>query len=135
MSAMRNLPQILGPDFEVYEDFACFHPSGVVSLEEGVKLIKDALLLSGKKGVRRLLVDATQLRGFAAPALAERSWISRDLAAAANPGLVVAFAFQGYLLDPERFGVTVARNAGMRTDAFNSTADALKWLLQQSTSP
>jgi hypothetical protein len=38
------------------------------------------------------------------------------------------------LLDPERFGVTVATNMGMRTNAFDSREHAVAWLLSQPPS-
>jgi hypothetical protein len=36
------------------------------------------------------------------------------------------------MIDPEKFGITVARNAGMNADVFPAEPEALAWLLGDS---
>jgi len=121
----------LPSDFDLEEGYACFHPAGNVSLEEAVMLCKQAILFARKSGIGRLLIDATQLGGFPSPSVGDRYWIARDFAFAAKALVTVSFAFQPYLLDPERFGVTVATNIGMKTNVFGTKTEALAWLRNQ----
>jgi hypothetical protein len=48
--------------------------------------------------------------------------------------VAVALVLQPYLLDPERFGVVVAWNQGMRADVFTEVQEALTWLLSDAKS-
>jgi hypothetical protein len=115
--------------FQVYEGYACYAPAGVVSLDMASNLIASAILFAREQKIRRLLVDATQLTGFHSPSVAERYWIARKWAKESKNMVEAAFALQRYLIDPERFGVQVAINLGMRADVFESSSDALSWLL------
>ncbi len=121
----------LRSDFDLEEGFACYHPAGNVSLSEGVELCKQAIIFARENGIGRLLIDATQLGGFPSPTVADRYWIARDFAFEAKALVTVSFALQPDLLDPERFGVTVAMNLGMKTNAFSAKSEALAWLHDQ----
>jgi hypothetical protein len=125
------------PDDKIRKDLnfedgcACYHPEGNVSLVEAVELCTQAIGFARINGIGRLLIDATQLSGFPSPTVAERYWIARGFAFEAKTFVTVSFALQPYLLDPERFGVTVATNLGMRTNAFGAKSEAVAWLLTQ----
>jgi hypothetical protein len=129
---MSNTEDALPEDFKLEQGYACFHPSGEISLAAAANLIVQAIRFSRENGIARLLVDATQLGVLPPPTLADRYWIARDFAREAQKAVVVSFAFQNHLLDVERFGVTVATNLGMRTNAFETKSEALAWLLSQA---
>ena len=118
-------------DFDVEESYACFHPTGEISLSAAARVITQAIRFCRENGIARLLVDATRLVVLPSPTLADRYWIARDFAREAEKVVIVSFAFQAYLLDVERFGVTVATNLGMRTNAFELRSEASAWLLSQ----
>ena len=118
-------------DLNFEDGCACYHPAGNVSLAEAVEHCTEAISFARTYGIGRLLIDATQLGGFPSPTVAERYWIARNFAFQAKTLVTVSFALQPHLLDPERFGVTVATNLGMRTNAFSAKSEALAWLLTQ----
>src|SRR5258708_7533125 len=115
--------------FQVYEGYACYAPVGAVSLDMASNLVTSAIIFAREQKIRRLLIDATQLTGFHSPSVAERYWIVRKWAKESKNLVEAAVALQRYLIDPERFGVQVAINLGMRADVFESSSDALSWLL------
>ena len=117
--------------FAMVGDHAEYRPTGQVSLEDGVRLVKEALTCARAQGVRRLLVDLTGLTGVAPPALGERYFFIREWGVAAGGMVALALVARPELLDRERFGDTVATNVGMRGRAFASEAEALAWLAGQ----
>jgi hypothetical protein len=128
---MNEAESIIRADWDFEAGYVCYHPVGLVSLDQAVAQCKHAIRFARSNGFRRLLVDATRLGGFAGPNLAERFWIARAFAEEAQTHVTVSFALQAYLLDPERFGVTVATNLGMKTNAFSTKSEALLWLQAQ----
>jgi hypothetical protein len=46
-------------------------------------------------------------------------------------GLRLAVVARAELIDPERFGITVARNRGLSANVFTSEAEAIDWLLDR----
>jgi hypothetical protein len=118
------------PDrFEMGEGHAIHRPEGNVSFEEALELVSQAIVYCREKGIRRLLVDTTKLTGFGAPGTADRFLPGERLARDARAAVKVAMVARPEVLDPSRFGVTVARNRGLFTKAFSSEAEARRWLL------
>ena len=118
--------------FEVYGKYATYAPVGVVSLEMATNLIAAAVIYARNNAINKLLIDATQLTGFPNPSLADRYWIIREWASEAAGQVAAAIVLQPHLIDPERFGVVVAWNLGMRADVFTSAQEGLAWLLGSS---
>jgi hypothetical protein len=79
--------------------------------------------------VKRLLVDTTNLRGFPYPSTAERYFMG-DQWASKSRGLRLSVVARAELIDPEHFGVMVARNRGLLANVFSSEPEAIEWLLQ-----
>jgi hypothetical protein len=115
--------------FHLREGYASFDPVGVVSLEKAVALVDGALIFARDNNIRLLLIDATGLSGFPSPSVADRYWIVRQWAADSKNRVEVAIVMQRRLIDPDRFGVQVAINLGMRADVFETRGEALAWLL------
>jgi len=44
----------------------------------------------------------------------------------------MAMVIRAEYIDPEKFGVTVARNSGLNTDVFAQEPEALAWLQGES---
>jgi len=115
--------------FQVHEEYAAYDPIGVVSLEKAASLISSAIIFARDHNIKLLLVDARQLTGFPSPSVPDRYFISREWAREAKSRVKVAVVLQRYMIDPERFGVQVAINLGMRANVFDSRPEALAWLL------
>ena len=120
--------------FERREGYAIFAPVWTVSLREATDLVTRAIVFACDHQVERLLVDTTGLTGFPSPSVADRYWIVRQWANASKARVAVAVVLEPYMVDPERFGVKVGVNLGMRTDVFTANAEALEWLLSSRPS-
>lgn len=118
------------PDhFEIGDGHAIHRPEGSVSFHEAGELLSQAVVYCRENEIRRLLIDTTRLTGFGSVGTADRFAIGETLARAAMAAVKVAMVVRPELLDPELFGITVARNRGLFSNAFTSESEALKWLL------
>lgn len=118
-------PQI---EFENCDGYACFRPSGEVTFNEAVGIVSQAISQAADKGIKRLLVDTTGLRGFPHPTTSERYFMAEKWATQAR-GLRLSVVARPELIDPARFGVMVARNRGLFTNVFPSEPEAIAWLM------
>ena len=121
---MTNLPV----NFEWKEGYAVCRLAGRVSLQQAVELAKAAIVAAREQNVGRLLVDAAGLTGFEPPSLTDRYYMAREWADAARGLVRVAMVVQPHLIDPQKFGVTVAANFGLSADVFSSEVQAIDWL-------
>ncbi len=128
MSDLMNVAE----HFEVGEEFAIFHPVGRTSLDEGARIVSDAIALARQREQRKLLVDISSLTGVEPPSVTARYWLIREWVEAAGGRVrVVAFVLPPELVDEQKFGVTVARNLGLVCDVFTSEVEAVAWLRAQ----
>ena len=81
------------------------------------------------QGVNRLLVDTTGLTGFPSPSVWERFWMASEWAAVVHSAVRLAIVARAELIDPDRFGITVARNRGLFANVFSEEPAAIEWLL------
>ena len=114
--------------FEMTGTRAFYRPVGCVSFENAVSMVTQAILLANARDADDLLVNVFALNGFDPPSLAERFAMASEWAAAADRRLRFAMVAPPELIDPHKFGVTVARNRGLDVDVFTSEGDALAWL-------
>lgn len=124
-SPLSNLTET----FEVRNGYAFAQLAGSVTLEQATAAVDRALHAARNRGCLRLLVDACQLAGFPSPTVAERYFIVRGWALIANGQVELSLVLQQHLIDPDRFGMVVAANAGLRANVFSSQLEALDWLL------
>jgi hypothetical protein len=115
--------------FEIGEGHAIHRPEGNVSLQEALELLSQAVEYCRENGIRRLLIDTTKLTGFGEPRTVERFSVGERLALDARAAVKVAVVGRPEVIDPARFGVTVARNRGFFSKAFSSELEAWTWLL------
>ncbi len=88
------------------------------------------MVFARERRVPKLLVNATGLTGFPSPSLPDRYFSARRFAASGQGIVQLALVIRAEMIDPEKFGVTVARNAGMNADVFATEPGALHWLLR-----
>ena len=125
---MPSSTPTLNEQFEERADHAVATLTGSGSLEQAAHAVQRALVTARERNIKRLLVDARQLGGFPSPTLADRYFIVRRWATEVGKRVELAIVLEQHILDPDRFGVMVAANLGMRADAFSSTVEALEWL-------
>lgn len=114
-------------DFEFFESYTVFCPSGDISFREAVEIISQSLSFASFLRINRLMVDATNLTGFPSPSIWERFWMASEWAAITN-SLRLAVVARSELIDASRFGVTVARNRGLFANVFTDERQAIEWL-------
>ncbi len=119
---------------KIIADCAFSRPAGRVTLAQATTLVAEAILLARSQNVPKLLFNALGLTGFPSPTLAERYFFARRWAAIAQGRVQLALVVESRMIDPERFGVTVARNAGMDAEVFDNEPAALAWLLLPAAS-
>lgn len=114
--------------FEVLEDHAVFRPIGRVSLAKAVHRVTSAITFCRECGMRKLLVDTRGLTGFPPPPVHTRYFFVHEWAEAAAGAVCIVLVARPEMIDPEKFGVTVGRNAGLTCDVFSSNSEAETWL-------
>jgi hypothetical protein len=116
------------PDyFEVVEGIAYYRPKGNVTFQNAVAMASNALASCHAVGAGKILIDARKLIGFAIPNTFERMALGEQMGRDAK-GVIIAFLVLPEMIDPEHFGVLVARNRGAMGEVFSSEAEAEKWL-------
>lgn len=119
----------LSTDMQVLPDYAHYSPQGEVTLAEGITLVTKAIRFCRTEKIQRLLVDTTGLVGFPPPLIYERYWFAQEWGHEAKGMLVMSVVAREEMIDPQRFGVLAARNAGLESFVSTSADEALAWLL------
>jgi hypothetical protein len=115
------------------EGYTVYRPVGECSLETVATNVTEAIQVCRERKVKRLLIDISQLSGFKPPTTMQRYEIASAWAFASTGAIKIAFLFRPEILDPQRFGMTVATNRGMRGNVFLVETEALAWLLDPKT--
>jgi hypothetical protein len=68
------------------------------------------------------------LAGFQPPNVIQRYCFIHEWATASGYSVRVAIVAHPEMIDPQKFGVTVALNVGFASDVFASEVEALVWL-------
>ncbi|HEX8913108.1 MAG TPA: hypothetical protein VF796_12180 [Humisphaera sp.] len=110
------------------EGRACYRPIGTVRFAEAAALITRAIAVAREQQADDVLVDTTGLTGFAPPGTVERYLAVTQWAHEARGRLRLAIVARRDMIDPQKFGVTVAANRGLVSDIFDTEADARAWL-------
>ena len=115
------------------EGHAIYRLVGELTLPAAVAAVAEAIDLCDQRQVKRLLVDGTALTGVPSPSMIDRYEIVTQWASVAKGRVKIAFVPRPEMLDPTKFGITVASNRGLQINAFTSEAEALTWLLDLPT--
>lgn len=116
---------------EIAGNCAYFRPAGKLTLDEAIELLDQTIAYVRGLRIHKLFFNAHGLVGFRSPSLPERYFAVRRFAATGQGLVQVAMVIQADHIDPEKFGVTVARNSGLNADVFAQEPEALAWLLAE----
>jgi hypothetical protein len=124
----------LSVDFEPHRHYLRAIVSGEYSLRSAQDIYDQAIKLAVARGQTRVLIDASRVTG--APTQDERYMLGLFVAAeqrilaSKTPPADVQVAVYGRqpLIDPERFGETVAVNRGANVKVSERLEEALSWL-------
>jgi hypothetical protein len=108
--------------------------TGDFSLAEAKRTFLEIMEAAAIHRTKRVLFDGRTLTG--SPQTMERFYYGQFAAETVaqyqergvSPAIPFAYVLKEPVLDPERFGETVAINRGMRIKVFDNLEDALKWL-------
>lgn len=125
---MSETPRRNG-DIEIRDGCAYYRPTGEVTLTQATQLCDQAIAFARERRVPKLFINATGLSGFPSPTLPERYFLARQWAATGLGRVQLSLVVRREMIDPEKFGILVARNAGMNADVFCDEGEALDWLL------
>ena len=120
-----NMPEY----FELSTDYGRYTPGGKVTFAQVIELCSGAVSLARAHDINCLLVDTTQLTGFGPPTTLERFEFAERCATAAEGKVKVAFLARPENIDPNGFGLAVARNRGFWAEMFDRESEAERWLL------
>jgi hypothetical protein len=117
------------PEFlELRAGYGYFRPVGKVTLAQATQLLTRALDYAVQEKIPRMLVNACELV-MPLPTLADRYFAVREWASVAGGCVRLALVLPAEVIDPQRFGEIVARNAGLTAHISASEPEALHWLL------
>ena len=105
-----------------------YRPVGSVSFREAAALVRAAIAVARSKEADELLVDTTALTGFPSPDIFERYLAVVGWAEEARGGVRLAMVARAEMIDPQKFGVTVAANRWMMSNIFTTEGEARAWL-------
>jgi hypothetical protein len=105
-----------------------FRPVGSVSFDKAVALVRAAIAVACANQAEDLLVDTTALTGFPSPETFDRFLAAVTWAEEALGRLRLAMIARAEMIDPQKFGVTVAANRGLVSNIFTTEAEARAWL-------
>jgi ribosomal protein S18 acetylase RimI-like enzyme len=115
-------------DYVVAGDCVFVRPVGVTTLPELAQMVHRCIVFTRDKGLSKLLINTTRLTGFPFPNEADRYFMIRDWAATSQGAVRLAFVAPPEMVDPRKFGVTVAQNAGFDLNVFTAEPAAIAWL-------
>ena len=116
------------PGFKTFPDHAEYRPVAELSRHEAFQWITAAINHARETQQQNLLLDITGLTGFESPGLGQRFFYIEEWARAARAYVRVAFVARSEMIDPHKFGITVAANNNLTADIFTSGEEALAWL-------
>jgi hypothetical protein len=115
-------------DFEIVGDHAEYRPTGELALDQATQLITSGIAFARKQKLKKLMVVTLGLAGFQPPNVIQRYYFIHEWANASGFSVRVAIVAHPEMIDPRKFGVTVAFNIGFASDVFTSEEEALTWL-------
>ena len=93
-----------------------------------MQLISSGIAFARERQVKNLMVVTLGLTGFQPPNVIERYYFISEWANVSGYSVHVAVVTYPQMIDPKKFGVTVAANIGFVSDVFTSEEEALAWL-------
>ncbi len=119
--------------FTLEQGCGAFRPTGEVGLDEAVRLVTAAIKLTREQKIRKLMVVTSGLTGFASPSLSARYFFINEWAQAAGGFVRIAVVARPEMIDPNRFGIMVAANRGLKAEVFVAEEAAMAWLQGSGT--
>jgi len=126
---MPTLQSQRPPDFfSLVEHYGVFQPEGKLGKDEIVRSVDRAVLYCRENRIDGLVADITLVTGLQRPSVSDLFWFITKLADTSQGKVAVAMVAPAEMITPDKIGITVARNRGLRSEVFTNDADARRWL-------
>jgi len=114
--------------FSVLENYALYQPQGKLSKDEAVESVDKAVLYCRENKIGGLIVDVTRATGLPMPSVSDVFWFITKWAETATGKVAIAMVAPAEMITPDKIGITIAANRGLRSEIFTDEADAHEWL-------
>lgn len=115
------------------KDYLLVKIQGIINHKNNLQLFKDAIEMSKKENILKILVDVSECTGILT--VIQRYEISEHIFKLLWQGEYKPIRFAVYgnepLIDPERFGQIVANNRSILLKATTEKDEAIKWLMTE----
>ncbi len=112
-----------------------YRPEARVTMDKGLDMMASAGRAARQRGLLDLLINTTRFTGYDPPTVFDRySWAIK-LAASVGASVRVATVLRPDIVDPQKIGVLMAQNRGVKTEIFTTEAEALTWLDAGAAAP
>jgi hypothetical protein len=91
-------------------------------------MVSMAIAYAREQGVSELVANVSAVAGFSPPDTFARYCLVKQWVATAGGRVRLAVVAGAAMIDPDKFGVTVAANRGLSADIFMTEAEAIAWL-------
>lgn len=118
-----------GARLERRDGYALFRATGETTLDDTVATVTSVITAAREENIKKLLVDIVGLVGFEPPTHGERYLFVNEWAKAAQGKVRMALIAERRMIDPRKYGVSVAHSLGFAADVFVTEHAALEWLL------
>jgi uncharacterized phage protein gp47/JayE len=114
------------------DGYALYRATGETTLEDAVAAVTSAIAGAREQSIKNLLVDIAGLIGFEPPTHGERYLFVNEWATASQGVVRMALIVERHMIDPRKYGVSVAHSLGFAADVFITEHAALEWLLSKA---
>jgi hypothetical protein len=119
-------------NFEVKDGCGFYYPTGAVTAQSTVALIKRVMEACQEQGVKLLFLNASQVNSPVFTTL-ERYQIITEVEKFWDKSIKLAMVSAPDRFPPDDFGTNVAVNRGIRFAIFHDEQTALNWLTNKSS--
>jgi len=112
---------------ELKTNYIYLRCNGTFEQSAAIELFGNAIQTAVQEGRKAVLIDARELEGEP-PTTMERYELGASLAEFNSRGILIVVVGKEPIIDPSRFGETVAVNRGVRGRAFTDIDEAITWL-------
>ena len=109
------------------DGYAVFRATGETTLDDAVASVTSAIVAAREQSVKNLLVDISGLIGFEPPTHGERYLFVNEWATASQGVVRMSLIAERRMIDPRKYGVSVAHSLGFAANVFVTERAALEF--------
>lgn len=119
--------------FASTDNYGIYQPRCHLAKDEAVELVDHAVLYCRENGIEGLVVDITQATGLPTPSISDVFWFITRWAETSMGEVTIAMVAPPEMITPDKIGITIAANRGLKSQIFTKESDAREWLRSELT--